>query len=105
MSELALVPAKSPLLEQMALVGSRGAGVALDLTREPSMPPNSRMVRAGSIVWSDSAARPRATPRAQQMKPIPGTPARSTSNISHRAAERTFHVHIPFHGNEDSYME
>ncbi len=35
MSELALVSAKRPLLEQMARDGSRGAGVALDLTREP----------------------------------------------------------------------
>ncbi|MDP1962145.1 MAG: CNNM domain-containing protein [Reyranella sp.] len=35
MSELALVSAKRPLLEQMSRAGSRGAGVALDLTREP----------------------------------------------------------------------
>jgi putative hemolysin len=35
MSELALVSAKRPLLEQMAREGSRGAGVALELTREP----------------------------------------------------------------------
>ncbi len=35
MSELALVSAKRPLLEQMSRDGSRGAGVALDLTREP----------------------------------------------------------------------
>ena len=35
MSELALVSAKRPLLEQMARSGSRGAGVALELTREP----------------------------------------------------------------------
>jgi len=35
MSELALVSAKRPLLERMARNGSRGAGVALDLTREP----------------------------------------------------------------------
>jgi putative hemolysin len=35
MSELALVSAKRPLLEQMVRSGSRGAGVALDLMREP----------------------------------------------------------------------
>ena len=35
MSELALVSAKRPLLEQMARAGSRGAGAALELTREP----------------------------------------------------------------------
>ena len=35
MSELALVSAKRPLLEQMARHGSRGAEVALGLTREP----------------------------------------------------------------------
>lgn len=35
MSELALVSAKRPLLEQMVRTGSRGAGVALDLMREP----------------------------------------------------------------------
>lgn len=35
MSELALVSAKRPLLEQMVRAGSRGAGVALDLMREP----------------------------------------------------------------------
>jgi putative hemolysin len=35
MSELALVSARRPLLEQMARDGSRGAAVALDLTREP----------------------------------------------------------------------
>ena len=35
MSELALVSAKRPLLEQMARGGSRGAGAALALTREP----------------------------------------------------------------------
>lgn len=35
MSELALVSAKRPLLEQMMRDGSRGATVALDLTREP----------------------------------------------------------------------
>ena len=35
MSELALVSARRPLLEQMARHGSRGAAVALDLTREP----------------------------------------------------------------------
>ena len=35
MSELALVSAKRPLLEQMARGGSRGAGAALELTREP----------------------------------------------------------------------
>ncbi len=35
MSELALVSAKRPLLEQMSRYGSRGAGVALDLTRDP----------------------------------------------------------------------
>ena len=35
MSELALVSAKRPLLEQMARNGARGASVALDLTREP----------------------------------------------------------------------
>jgi putative hemolysin len=35
MSELALVSAKRPLLERMARGGSRGAGVALELTREP----------------------------------------------------------------------
>lgn len=35
MSELALVSAKRPLLEQMSRDGSHGAGVALDLTREP----------------------------------------------------------------------
>ena len=35
MSELALVSAKRPLLEQLSRDGSRGAGVALDLTREP----------------------------------------------------------------------
>jgi putative hemolysin len=35
MSELALVSARRPLLEQMAREGSRGAGVALALTREP----------------------------------------------------------------------
>lgn len=35
MSELALVSAKRPLLEQMARDGSRGAAIALDLTREP----------------------------------------------------------------------
>ncbi|WP_421998925.1 hemolysin family protein [Reyranella sp.] len=35
MSELALVSAKRPLLERMERSGSRGAAVALDLTREP----------------------------------------------------------------------
>ncbi|MBX9942919.1 MAG: hemolysin family protein [Reyranella sp.] len=35
MSELALVSAKRPLLEQMSRDGSRGARVALELTREP----------------------------------------------------------------------
>ena len=35
MSELALVSARRPLLEQMARDGSRGAAVALELTREP----------------------------------------------------------------------
>lgn len=35
MSELALVSAKKPLLERMQRGGSRGAGVALALTREP----------------------------------------------------------------------
>lgn len=35
MSELALVSAKRPLLEQMARGGSRGASAALELTREP----------------------------------------------------------------------
>lgn len=35
MSELALVSAKRPVLEQMKRDGSRGATVALDLTREP----------------------------------------------------------------------
>ena len=35
MSELALVSARRPLLEQMMRAGSRGAGVALDLMREP----------------------------------------------------------------------
>ncbi len=35
MSELALVSARRPLLEQMVRAGSRGAGVALDLMREP----------------------------------------------------------------------
>src|SRR5215211_3459974 len=35
MSELALVSARRPLLEQMARDGSRGAAVALHLTREP----------------------------------------------------------------------
>jgi putative hemolysin len=35
MSELALVSARRPLLEQMARDGSRGAAVALNLTREP----------------------------------------------------------------------
>lgn len=35
MSELALVSAKRPLLEQMARDGSRGAGVALELVRDP----------------------------------------------------------------------
>jgi putative hemolysin len=35
MSELTLVSAKRPLLQQMSRDGSRGAGVALDLTREP----------------------------------------------------------------------
>lgn len=35
MSELALVSARRPLLEQMARGGSRGATIALDLTREP----------------------------------------------------------------------
>ncbi len=35
MSELALVSAKKPLLERMQRGGSRGAGVALTLTREP----------------------------------------------------------------------
>lgn len=35
MSELALVSARRPLLEQRAREGSRGAAVALDLTREP----------------------------------------------------------------------
>lgn len=35
MSELALVSARRPLLEQKARDGSRGAAVALDLTREP----------------------------------------------------------------------
>lgn len=35
MSELALVSARRPLLEQMMRAGSRGAGIALDLMREP----------------------------------------------------------------------
>ena len=35
MSELALVSARRPLLEQMARDGSRGAALALELTREP----------------------------------------------------------------------
>ena len=35
MSELALVSAKRPLLEQMARNGSRGAGIALELVRDP----------------------------------------------------------------------
>lgn len=35
MSELALVSAKKPLLERMQRSGSRGAAVAMELTREP----------------------------------------------------------------------
>ena len=35
MSELALVSAKKPLLERMQRGGSRGAGIALALTRDP----------------------------------------------------------------------
>jgi putative hemolysin len=35
MSELALVSARRPLLEQKARDGSRGAAVALELTRDP----------------------------------------------------------------------